>query len=231
MADRAVPPPGRRALLGVPAGRLGGRRRSAPGGRSRAASSPRRPACARRAMEHLGHLHFAYGLSDQAVDIWRATGLEPGEQALEPTEQDLVVAPLHRRRGRPDGARERDPRRGLGRRVAPRYAVIVAHADDDVAAQQARRLAGGGAVERLAQLELERARPRRGRGRARRGRGSAGGRASTSARRPVQAGAAHADALGRELVARADDDAACPRCAGRTAARARRRRGPCAGRR
>ena len=29
-------------------------------------------------MEHLGRLHFAYGLTDQAVDIWRATGLEPG---------------------------------------------------------------------------------------------------------------------------------------------------------
>ena len=42
-------------------------------------------------MEHLGRLHFAYGISDQAVDVFRATGLEPGEQALEPTEQDLVV--------------------------------------------------------------------------------------------------------------------------------------------
>ena len=43
------------------------------------------------ALEHLGRLHFAYGLSDQAVDVFRATGLEPGEQALEATEQDLVV--------------------------------------------------------------------------------------------------------------------------------------------
>ncbi len=42
-------------------------------------------------MEHLGRLHFAYGIPDQAVDVFRATGLEPGEQALEPTEQDLVV--------------------------------------------------------------------------------------------------------------------------------------------
>ena len=42
-------------------------------------------------MEHLGRLHFAYGLSDQSVDVFRATGLEPGEQALEPTEQDLIV--------------------------------------------------------------------------------------------------------------------------------------------
>jgi 8-oxo-dGTP pyrophosphatase MutT (NUDIX family) len=42
-------------------------------------------------MDHLGRLHFAYGLSDQAVDVFRATGLEPGEQALEATEQDLVV--------------------------------------------------------------------------------------------------------------------------------------------
>ena len=42
-------------------------------------------------MDHLGTLHFAYGLSDQSVDVFRATGLEPGEQALEATEQDLVV--------------------------------------------------------------------------------------------------------------------------------------------
>jgi 8-oxo-dGTP pyrophosphatase MutT (NUDIX family) len=42
-------------------------------------------------MEHLAQLHFAYGLSDQSVDVFRATGLEPGEQALEATEQDLIV--------------------------------------------------------------------------------------------------------------------------------------------
>ncbi len=42
-------------------------------------------------MEPLGRLHFAYGLSDQAVDIWRATGLEPGPQALEETEVGLIV--------------------------------------------------------------------------------------------------------------------------------------------
>jgi 8-oxo-dGTP pyrophosphatase MutT (NUDIX family) len=42
-------------------------------------------------MEHLGVLHFAHGLCNQAADIWRATGLEPGEQSLEHTEQDLVV--------------------------------------------------------------------------------------------------------------------------------------------
>lgn len=44
-----------------------------------------------RALDHLGRLHFAYGISNQAVDIFRASGLEPGEQALEPTEQDLIV--------------------------------------------------------------------------------------------------------------------------------------------
>jgi 8-oxo-dGTP pyrophosphatase MutT (NUDIX family) len=42
-------------------------------------------------MERLGRLHFAYGLSNQFVDVWRATGLEPGEQALESTEEGLVV--------------------------------------------------------------------------------------------------------------------------------------------
>jgi 8-oxo-dGTP pyrophosphatase MutT (NUDIX family) len=42
-------------------------------------------------MEHLGQLFFAYGMSDQSFDVWRATGLEPGEQALEATEADLRV--------------------------------------------------------------------------------------------------------------------------------------------
>jgi 8-oxo-dGTP pyrophosphatase MutT (NUDIX family) len=42
-------------------------------------------------MEHLGRLFFAYGLSDQSFDVWLATGLEPGEQALEATEADLRV--------------------------------------------------------------------------------------------------------------------------------------------
>jgi 8-oxo-dGTP pyrophosphatase MutT (NUDIX family) len=42
-------------------------------------------------MEHLGRLYFAYGLTDQPVDVWRASGLEPGEQALEATEEGLIV--------------------------------------------------------------------------------------------------------------------------------------------
>jgi 8-oxo-dGTP pyrophosphatase MutT (NUDIX family) len=44
-----------------------------------------------RRLEHLGRLFFAYGLSNQPFDVWRATGLEPGEQALEATEADLRV--------------------------------------------------------------------------------------------------------------------------------------------
>src|SRR3954454_18485074 len=42
-------------------------------------------------MEHLGKLYFAYGITDQSFDVWRASGLEPGEQALEATEADLRV--------------------------------------------------------------------------------------------------------------------------------------------
>ena len=42
-------------------------------------------------MDFLGRLHFAYGLTDQFVDVWRATGLEPGPQALEETEIGLIV--------------------------------------------------------------------------------------------------------------------------------------------
>jgi 8-oxo-dGTP pyrophosphatase MutT (NUDIX family) len=43
-------------------------------------------------LECLGRLYFAYGISNQPVDVWRATGLEPGPQALESTEAGLVVA-------------------------------------------------------------------------------------------------------------------------------------------
>jgi 8-oxo-dGTP pyrophosphatase MutT (NUDIX family) len=42
-------------------------------------------------LELLGRLYFAYGISDQPVDVWRATGLEPGPQALEETEEGLIV--------------------------------------------------------------------------------------------------------------------------------------------
>src|SRR4051794_5936396 len=41
-------------------------------------------------MTLLGRLYFAYGMSDQAVDVWRATGLQPGAQALEDTEEGLI---------------------------------------------------------------------------------------------------------------------------------------------
>jgi ADP-ribose pyrophosphatase len=42
-------------------------------------------------VEHLGRLYFAYGISDQRVDLWLATGLEPGPQSLEDTEHGLRV--------------------------------------------------------------------------------------------------------------------------------------------
>jgi 8-oxo-dGTP pyrophosphatase MutT (NUDIX family) len=42
-------------------------------------------------MERLGRLYFAYGISDQPVDLWLATGLEPGPQALEDSEIGLRV--------------------------------------------------------------------------------------------------------------------------------------------
>jgi ADP-ribose pyrophosphatase len=43
-------------------------------------------------MERLGRLYFAYGVLDQAFEVWLATGLERGEQELEATEQGLKVA-------------------------------------------------------------------------------------------------------------------------------------------
>jgi 8-oxo-dGTP pyrophosphatase MutT (NUDIX family) len=42
-------------------------------------------------MEWLGRLYYGYGVLDQPVDVWRATGLEPGPQDLEPTEHGLIV--------------------------------------------------------------------------------------------------------------------------------------------
>jgi 8-oxo-dGTP pyrophosphatase MutT (NUDIX family) len=43
-------------------------------------------------MRRLGRLFYAYGLTSQTVDVWLATGLEPGEPALEITEQGLRSA-------------------------------------------------------------------------------------------------------------------------------------------
>ena len=42
-------------------------------------------------MERLGRLFFAYGITGQAFDVWLATDLEQGEQALEPEEEGLRV--------------------------------------------------------------------------------------------------------------------------------------------
>jgi ADP-ribose pyrophosphatase len=42
-------------------------------------------------MERLGRMFFAYGISDQRFDVWLATELTEGEQALEETEQGLRV--------------------------------------------------------------------------------------------------------------------------------------------
>ena len=42
-------------------------------------------------LDHLGRLFFAYGLSNQPVDIWRATDLVAGARDPEHTEQDLVA--------------------------------------------------------------------------------------------------------------------------------------------
>jgi 8-oxo-dGTP pyrophosphatase MutT (NUDIX family) len=42
-------------------------------------------------INHLGRLFFAYGLSNQSFDVWLATDLSAGEQALEETEADLRV--------------------------------------------------------------------------------------------------------------------------------------------
>jgi ADP-ribose pyrophosphatase len=47
-------------------------------------------------LEGLGRLYFAYGLTNQYFDVWRATGLEPGAQALEPTEYGLVARRFER---------------------------------------------------------------------------------------------------------------------------------------
>jgi len=44
-----------------------------------------------RRMERLGRLFFAYGITSQQFDVWLATGLTQGEQALEPEEEGLRV--------------------------------------------------------------------------------------------------------------------------------------------
>ena len=41
--------------------------------------------------ELLGRLYYGYGVLDQPVDVWRATGLEHGPQELEPTEHGLIA--------------------------------------------------------------------------------------------------------------------------------------------
>ncbi len=45
-------------------------------------------------MQHVAHLHEAYGYSTQTFDVFLATGLSFGEQHLEPEEQGLVCRPF-----------------------------------------------------------------------------------------------------------------------------------------
>jgi 8-oxo-dGTP pyrophosphatase MutT (NUDIX family) len=47
-------------------------------------------------LEPLADLFYGYGVLDQRVEVWRATGLVRGEQALEVTEADLRVAVFSR---------------------------------------------------------------------------------------------------------------------------------------
>jgi ADP-ribose pyrophosphatase len=42
-------------------------------------------------MEYIGHLFYAYGITNQGFHIYRATELSPGEQSREQEEQDLLV--------------------------------------------------------------------------------------------------------------------------------------------
>jgi 8-oxo-dGTP pyrophosphatase MutT (NUDIX family) len=42
-------------------------------------------------LERLGRLYFAYGITGQPFDVWLATELTQGEQALEPEEEGLRV--------------------------------------------------------------------------------------------------------------------------------------------
>jgi len=47
-----------------------------------------------RHVEHLGHLHAAYGFCSQGFDVYLATGLKQGRPDREPTEQDMVHRPF-----------------------------------------------------------------------------------------------------------------------------------------
>jgi ADP-ribose pyrophosphatase len=42
-------------------------------------------------MDYVGHLFYAYGITNQGFHIYRATGLTQGERDPEATEQDLLV--------------------------------------------------------------------------------------------------------------------------------------------
>ena len=70
-------------------------------------------------LEHLGRLYFAYGMSDQSVDVWRATDLERRRAGARIHRAGPDRAPLRGRRGRADDPLQRDPRRGVRGGVAP----------------------------------------------------------------------------------------------------------------
>ncbi len=113
----AVPPPGRRALLGVPAGLVGGRRAGVRRRRSRAASWPRRPACGpARWSRSAGCTSPTGSPTSRSTSGARRTSTE-GERALEHTEQGLIARRFARRRGRAD---DRAPTRSATPPPSPR---------------------------------------------------------------------------------------------------------------
>lgn len=59
--------------------------------RSRAASSRRRPGCARARWSTSATIYEAYGFSTQGFDVYLATDLEQGTRATSAEEQDMLV--------------------------------------------------------------------------------------------------------------------------------------------
>jgi 8-oxo-dGTP pyrophosphatase MutT (NUDIX family) len=81
-------PVGRRALE-FPQGSWGAGGTGSPGELA-AAELREETGLAAGSLEHLGHLHTAYGFCSQGFDVWLATDLTPGPVDREQSEQDML---------------------------------------------------------------------------------------------------------------------------------------------
>ena len=141
VAGRAVPPPGRRALLGVPAGRRGRTRRSPQPRRSPAASCAEETGLRAARDGAPRPLYFAYGLSNQPSTSGARPDSNPASRRSRRPSTDSVAATRFADRPRSSADDRVDDERSATPPPWPRWHLATPR--DRAARRRRRRRAAG----------------------------------------------------------------------------------------